>query len=178
MSGLWDRLSGMFGWVPVEDDYEDYEEYEGLSEARADSAEAAEQQPWSRTAARSGQSSATPSEASRSDRRVVKLAERGAEGTTVRVAVAEPQGFGDVQEVAEQLKRRIGVVVNVEALDREVARRVVDFLSGTVYALDGEMQKISAGVVMFVPRDMRIDRMTENHKPTEADESTEEGLHL
>lgn len=174
MSSLWDKLSGMLGWIPVEDNYEDYDEYEEPAETYGNSAGEDVERSWSK---RSEPSSAARGTAPHSEPRVVKLAGGGAGERTMRVAIAEPQGFGDVQEVAEQLKKRIGVVVNVEALDREVARRVIDFLSGTVYALDGEMQKVSAGVVMFVPRDMRIDRMVENvERAGSKSPSNEEGL--
>ena len=149
MANLWERISGALGWTPPEDEYED--EYGSLEEL----AEDLDSTSWE---------SFNPSELSSDEipelsferERVVNVAGMGGP-RSIRVAVAEPKGFESVQGVANQLKRQIAVVVNVEKLDRAVARRVIDFLSGTVYALDGEMQQVSNGVVIFVPQQMRID---------------------
>ncbi|NHM25796.1 cell division protein SepF [Desulfofundulus sp. TPOSR] len=74
----------------------------------------------------------------------------------VRVIVAEPRAFEDVQSIAEHLKNRRPVVVNLERAESELARRVVDFVSGATYALNGNMQKVGNGIFLFVPSNMDI----------------------
>ncbi|MDQ0286943.1 cell division inhibitor SepF [Desulfofundulus luciae] len=74
----------------------------------------------------------------------------------VRVIVAEPRAFEDVQSIAEHLKNRRPVVVNLERAESELARRVVDFVSGATYALNGSMQKVGNGIFLFVPSNMDI----------------------
>lgn len=74
----------------------------------------------------------------------------------VRVIVAEPKVFDDVQGIAEHLKNRRPVIVNLEHVDSELARRVVDFVSGATYALNGSMQKVGTGIFLFVPSNMDI----------------------
>ena len=50
----------------------------------------------------------------------------------------------------------VGVVVNLEKLDKSIASKIFDFLSGSVYALDGSMQQVSAGILLIVPNTMGI----------------------
>ncbi|HHX51753.1 MAG TPA: cell division protein SepF [Clostridia bacterium] len=74
----------------------------------------------------------------------------------LKVAISRPVKFEQVQVIADYLKVRQPVIVNVEELDLTVARRVVDFLSGTVYSLNGSMQKISNGIILFVPDNVEV----------------------
>ncbi|WP_035106615.1 cell division protein SepF [Desulfovirgula thermocuniculi] len=74
----------------------------------------------------------------------------------VKVIVAEPRVFDDVQSIAEHLKNRRPVIVNLEQVDSELARRVVDFVSGATYALNGSMQKVGSGIFLFVPSNVDI----------------------
>lgn len=75
----------------------------------------------------------------------------------VRVVVVEPQAFDDVQEITDHLKNRKPVIVNLEKVDNDLARRIVDFLSGAVYAVSGAMQKVGGGIFLFVPSNVDID---------------------
>ncbi len=154
MAGLWERISGVLGWIPPEDEYL---EEDGFLEDDEETTDEWEQYDYRDPPEVKDRNRDMERIASRAGGRVVTLP--GGAPKSIRVAVTKPGGFDDVQGIADQLKRRVAVVVNVEQLDRSVARRVVDFLSGTVYSLDGEMQQVSAGVVLFVPREMRIDIM-------------------
>ncbi|MDI3279897.1 MAG: cell division protein SepF [Bacillota bacterium] len=78
-------------------------------------------------------------------------------GARLRVVVVALSQFDEVQIVADHLKEEHPVVANLLNLDRETAKRVVDFLNGTVYALDGHVQKVSDGIYLFVPADVEID---------------------
>ncbi|MHB1043669.1 MAG: cell division protein SepF [Eubacteriales bacterium] len=74
----------------------------------------------------------------------------------MRVVVAEPRVFEDVTAIAENLKNRRPVIINLEQADSELARRVVDFVSGATYALSGRMQKVGNGIFLSVPNNMDI----------------------
>lgn len=75
----------------------------------------------------------------------------------IRVVVVEPQQFDDVQEIADHLRNRKPVIVNLEKVDNDLARRIVDFLSGAVYAVSGALQKVGGGIFLFVPSNVDID---------------------
>lgn len=74
----------------------------------------------------------------------------------VRVVVAEPREFEDVQGIVDHLKNRRPVIVNLEQADPELARRVVDFASGATYALNGDSQRVGNGIFLFVPNNVDI----------------------
>lgn len=74
----------------------------------------------------------------------------------VKVVVAEPKVFEEVQGIADNLKNRCPVIINLEQADPELAQRVVDFISGAAYALNGTMQKVGSGIFLFVPSSMDI----------------------
>ncbi|NPV52486.1 MAG: cell division protein SepF [Firmicutes bacterium] len=73
-----------------------------------------------------------------------------------RLVITEPARFEDVQEVADNLKGRRPVIVNVDALEKDVARRVLDFAAGVTYALDGGMQKVGEGIFLFTPSNFDV----------------------
>lgn len=74
----------------------------------------------------------------------------------LKVVVVQPQTYDDSTEIVDHLKSKKPVIVNLEKLEKEIARKVVDFLSGAVYALDGSMQKVSNGIILMVPYNMGI----------------------
>ncbi len=74
----------------------------------------------------------------------------------LKVVVVQPLGYNDASEIAEHLKSKKPVVVNLEKLDKATASRIFDFLSGAVFALDGNMQKVSNGILLVVPNTMGI----------------------
>lgn len=76
--------------------------------------------------------------------------------TQLKVVVLQPTTYSDATEIAGHLKSKKPVVVNLEKLDKETARKIVDFLSGAVFALDGSMQKVSNGILLLVPYTMGI----------------------
>lgn len=74
----------------------------------------------------------------------------------LKVFVVQPLNYNDACEIAEHLKAKKPVVVNLEKLDKTTASRIFDFLSGAVFALDGSMQKVSNGILLVVPNTMGI----------------------
>lgn len=84
------------------------------------------------------------------------------QGSTVRAVVpsAEPQTlkprrFEDAQEVADRFRTGQAVIMNLEGLDRETFRRLVDFASGLCYGLSGSMEKVATGVYLLKPASVR-----------------------
>ena len=74
----------------------------------------------------------------------------------VNVVITEPRSFDEVQSITDNLKNRRPVVVNLEKADQDLAKRVVDFVSGATYALNGSLQKVGNGIFLFVPSNMGI----------------------
>ena len=74
----------------------------------------------------------------------------------LKLVVMQPETFEDARDIANHLKSKKPVVMNLESVDREVARRIVDFLSGSVYALDGNIQKVSNGIFLIAPYNVGI----------------------
>ncbi len=76
--------------------------------------------------------------------------------TQLKVVVIQPTTYMESQDIADHLKSKKPVVVNLEKIDKETAKKVVDFLSGAVYALDGSMQKVSNGILLLAPYNVGI----------------------
>jgi cell division inhibitor SepF len=69
-----------------------------------------------------------------------------------------PRRFDQAQEVADKFKEGQPVIMNLEATEREVSRRLIDFASGLCYALDGSMEKVATGVYLLKPSATRSPR--------------------
>jgi cell division inhibitor SepF len=80
----------------------------------------------------------------------------GQQRNDVRVHLVIPKSFNDAQQVADRFKDSIPVVLNLQAADSELTRRIIDFASGLTYALDGGMQRIADKVFMVTPRNVEI----------------------
>ncbi len=76
--------------------------------------------------------------------------------TQLKVVIIQPTTYAEAQEIADHLKSKKPVVVNLEKLDRDIAVKIVNFLSGAVYALDGSMQKVSSGILLLAPYNVGI----------------------
>ena len=72
------------------------------------------------------------------------------------IVLFRPTSFNDTSKAAEELKTNKAVVVNMENVDKAMARRVVDFLSGCVYALDGDVKKIAQSAYLFCPSHLAV----------------------
>jgi len=78
---------------------------------------------------------------------------------------ARPRTMDDGSQIADKIKQRLVVAVNLEELDETVARRIVDFLSGVTYALDGSMKKIGRAVFICSPHDLPIEELEISRRP-------------
>jgi len=74
----------------------------------------------------------------------------------VRVVLNEPRSYEEAQEIADHLRSRRSVVVNLQRVRSDHAVRIVDFLSGTVYALNGQISKLGANIFLCTPDTVEI----------------------
>ncbi len=74
----------------------------------------------------------------------------------MRIVVKEPGAYDEAQGIVDHIKNRRPVVLNLEGVDGDTARRLVDFLSGATYALGGHMQKVNPGIFLFAPSNIEI----------------------
>ena len=70
---------------------------------------------------------------------------------SVKMVITQPTSFEQSEEICNYLKERKSVIVNLEYVNKDVARRIVDFISGGVYALDGYIQKVSNSIFLVAP---------------------------
>jgi cell division inhibitor SepF len=75
---------------------------------------------------------------------------------TTRVSVLEPSSFNDAQNLADRFKRQQPVILNLQNVDGDLSRRMVDFCSGLTYALDGNIQSVANRVFLLTPRDVEV----------------------
>ena len=131
---IMDKVWGLFGGVDqeVEDDYED--EYENYDERGNYDVE--------------------------EDRGFFgkrgKVVPLNAQGQSVKMVISQPTTFEQSEEICSLLKEKKSVIVNLEYVNKDVARRIVDFISGGVYALDGHIQKISNSIFLIAPVNYEI----------------------
>lgn len=74
----------------------------------------------------------------------------------VKVMVMEPVSFDDAQHVADYLRNRKPVVINFENTETEIAKRIIDFISGTTYALAGNLQKVANNIFLCAPSNVDV----------------------
>lgn len=74
-----------------------------------------------------------------------------------KMILLEPRAFSESQQIADHLKKGNTVVVNMKRVTPDQAKRIVDFLSGTVYALGGDLQKIGGGIFLCTPKDVDVE---------------------
>lgn len=73
-----------------------------------------------------------------------------------KVVIFKPGSFEDVREITNEVKNRRAVIVNLERLDKDNAKRVLDFMAGSIFALDGTVKKIGPGIFLFAPDNVDV----------------------
>ena len=79
-----------------------------------------------------------------------------ATGIKQEVVLFRPTSFNDTSKAADDLRNRKAVLLNLENVDKAMSRRVVDFLSGCVYAVDGSVKKVAQSAYLFCPHNMDV----------------------
>lgn len=73
-----------------------------------------------------------------------------------KMILVEPRAYSESQTIADHLKARNSVVVNFKRVTSDQAKRIIDFLSGTLYAIDGDLQKIGDGIYLCTPKNIDV----------------------
>ena len=78
------------------------------------------------------------------------------EDASNKMILLEPRAYSESQQIADHLKKRNAVVVNLKRVTSDQAKRIIDFLSGTIYAIGGDLQKIGGGIFLCTPNNVNI----------------------
>ena len=88
-----------------------------------------------------------------------------------KVIIREPKEYSDAQNIADCLKEDLPVFINLQRLDKNQGKRVIDFLSGTIYAIDGEIKRVGGNLFLCTPKNVSTDgSITEDYKNIEVSE--------
>ena len=165
---FWDNVK-KFAQPYSDDDYDDYdEEYDDYAEeAPAEPAPRSGRRPspFANTAA----STAAPAAAAAPAAPAASTPSFGGQVLNMNsgkqeVVLFHAKTFDDAAKAADELCKRKAVILNMENVDKALTRRVVDFLSGAVYALDGRVKKVAQSTYLFCPHNMDISGDLENIK--------------
>jgi len=167
-----DRIATWFGFGVDDDDYYEDEEEEDRrygDEEYVNGARSAEPGPTVRRLGRAERSSAFGTSlgdlfGSESSARGDRYSNQNPpahlrpvpDQRTTRVSVLEPSSFNDAQNLADRFKRQQPVILNLQNVDGDLSRRMVDFCSGLTYALDGNIQSVANRVFLLTPRDVEV----------------------
>jgi FtsZ-interacting cell division protein YlmF len=155
MASFLRRTMVMLGLVD-DDEYDDYEHYdEPVAPVRARPAVVDPMEPMN-----PGPVRALPRERDRDlDTGGVTLQARPAVVRAVqspRVHVVQPEGFNDAQEIGDRLKTGQPVIVNLQEVDSDLSRRLIDFCSGATYVLDAKMKPVARRVFLLTPSNVEV----------------------
>jgi cell division inhibitor SepF len=97
------------------------------------------------------------------------------ENSNNKMILLEPRAYSESQQIADHLKNRNSVVVNLKRVTSDQAKRIIDFLSGCIYAIGGTMQKIGVGIYLCTPKNVNVQgKISEDNKDQEKPEETPE----
>ena len=125
---IMEKVWGLFGIDPAEDKEEEIEDYEVEEENEEEETE--ERKLFGRR-----------------NNKVVNMPQV----QQVKMVISQPTTFDQAASICDLLKEKKSVIVNLEYVNKDVARRIIDVVSGAVHALDGHMQKISNSIVLIAP---------------------------
>lgn len=147
--GKWDKLKNFIGFT------EEYVEDKNRSDTPS-SRGRGKREPVIRKESRERAPIAPSSVGSRrrSEERVMKIDRPG--GDAMSMVVFQPQTYEDTQTIIDNLKLRKSVIVNLESMDIETGQRVLDFVSGAIYSIDGSIRKVSKGIFLLAPSGIDI----------------------
>ncbi len=84
---------------------------------------------------------------------------------TNKMILLEPRAYSESQQIADHLKNRNSVVVNLKRVTSDQAKRIIDFLSGCIYAIGGTMQKVGVGIYLCTPKNVNVQgKISEDNK--------------
>ncbi len=130
---------------PYSDQEEEYDDYDEEEELPEETPAPASRRSYSRAAAPEVPKSSATS-------RVVNINAT----TQLQVVLVKPERFDQVSEIADHLRDKKAVVLNLETTNKDVSRRLVDFLSGCAYALDGKIKKVAISTYLITPYNVGV----------------------
>jgi cell division inhibitor SepF len=95
-----------------------------------------------------------------------------ADKTGNKMILLEPRAYSESQQIADHLKNRNSVVVNLKRVTSDQAKRIIDFLSGTLYAIDGTLQKLGNGIFLCTPNNVSVEGKMSGDEKKEAKKQT------
>ena len=148
-------IKGFIDWVngeDVEDEYEEELPRQRNEEPVKSSAPSSYERSYERSYGRSYDSASTEASSPRRGNKVVNI------NTTTQLAVVlvKPDRFENAAEIADHLKDKRTVVLNLEQTNKDIARRLVDFLSGVAYANEGKIKKVANSTYIITPYNVDI----------------------
>lgn len=149
--GVFDKFKEIVGIEDIDDDEDEDEEVEEVKEVKKPAPS------FSRPAPSFSSAPKTEPSFSRPEPAKIDLT-RTMSGKTMefKMVVVEPQGLEECPKLVDNLKAKKPVVINLESLETDVARKIFDFLSGATYALNGNVQKIANNIFLFAPANVDI----------------------
>ncbi len=97
-----------------------------------------------------------------------------ADKTGNKMILMEPRAYSESQQIADHLKNRNSVVVNLKRVTSAQAKRIIDFLSGCIYSIGGKMQKIGVGIYLCTPKNVNIQgKISDDAEKSKNNEETE-----
>ena len=151
--GIFDELKRMAH--PYEDEDDDFEEYEATpprAERRERSDRYERPERLERAPRNESYNNVTSLEEERRSNKVVNI--RAA--TQLQVVLVKPDKFDDASAIADHLREKRTVVLNLESTNKEIARRLLDFLSGVAYANEGKIKKVAISTYIITPYNVDI----------------------
>ena len=155
---FWDEIKNFTKPYNDEDDFDDYEDGDDAFEEPAPQPERTPrfgrrettpvQEPAFTPAPVSSTTAFTP--AAGFNGQVVSTSNK------IQLVLVRPESFNDAPTIAANMRAKKAVVLNLEGVDKNLARRVVDFLSGCGYAMDGTVKKVSQSTYVFCPQNMEV----------------------
>ena len=98
-----------------------------------------------------------------------------ADKTGNKMILLEPRAYSESQQIADHLKARNSVVVNLKRVTSDQAKRIIDFLSGCIYAIGGSMQKIGVGIYLCTPKNVNVQgKITEDNEKNKDNKNQED----
>ena len=138
--GVFDKIKGMVNPEGMDDNYDDdyiyddVEENDGYNDYQASSQNAGYQQP----------------------QQPQRSANMSLNSSALELKVVRPERFDSVNQIADHLLNRRTVVLNLEATNKETARRLIDFLSGVAYSIDGSLKRVAANTFVITPNNVDV----------------------
>ena len=147
--GIFDKFKDLVGI----DEYDEEEEYEEVTPA-----------PSMERRMETRNSFQTPRPEPRSEGKVIPMQNRSVSAITAafKLVVIEPSGFDECPKLVDSLKAKKPIIINLERIESDTARKIFDFLSGATYALNGNVQKVANNIFVFAPENVDITAGTDN----------------